>query len=348
MEKLRVIQWTTGKVGKLALRAILDDPRLQLVGVYAYSDAKAGADAGALCGRPPCGVRASRDVDALIATGAESVIYTPFMADLSHVLRLLEAGLDVISTNLFLNVGGIQGQVKEQLEAACRRGNSSLYITGINPGWINSMTTAMTAVCRQVESVSISESANCATYESAETWLAMGMSLPAATPAVIETARAWLMSFYDAVQRMAAALEFKLDDMEFFIEFATASQKVDLGWFCMEKGTNAALRAGWNGKVKGRTVVQSKISWYLTKHLNEGWEFDDDQYHVVIKGEPEVNTRMRFIPPKHWGNNDWDTMTALPAVNAAFNVKAARAGVLTLKDVGLPCAPAGIWLGKGS
>ena len=48
-KKLRVIQWTTGKVGKLSLRGILDDPRLELVGVYAYSADKAGSDAGALC-----------------------------------------------------------------------------------------------------------------------------------------------------------------------------------------------------------------------------------------------------------------------------------------------------------
>lgn len=345
MGKQRVIQWTTGKVGRLALRAILDDPRLELAGVYAYSADKSGVDAGKLCGRPNCGVAATQDVDALIACGADTVIYTPFMADLTHVVKLLESGLDVISTNLFLNVGGIQGAVNQQLEAACRRGDSSLYISGINPGWINSMTSALTAICRRVDSVSISESADCSVYESAETWLAMGMSLPEATPQVIETARSWLMSFYDAVQRMAIALDYELDDVEFFIEFATASRKIDLGWFCMEKGTNAAVRGGWNGKVKGRTVVQSRVAWYLTKHLNEGWEFDDDQYHVVIKGEPDVNTRIRFIAPEGWGNNDWDTMTAMPAVNAIFNVKAAPAGILTLKDVGLVCAPAGIWRG---
>jgi hypothetical protein len=56
VKKLRVIQWTTGKVGKLSLRAILDDPRLELAGVYAYSKDKAGVDAGKLCGRPDCGV----------------------------------------------------------------------------------------------------------------------------------------------------------------------------------------------------------------------------------------------------------------------------------------------------
>src|SRR6478735_4864374 len=165
MEKLRVVQWTTGKVGKLSMRGILDDPRLELVGVYAYSDEKAGVDAGPLCGRPDTGVLATTDIDALIALGADAV-------------RLLESGLDVISTNLFLNVGGIQGETKERLSAACERGDSSLYITGINPGWINTMVTAMTAICRDVQMVSIFESADVTVYESAETWQALGFSLP--------------------------------------------------------------------------------------------------------------------------------------------------------------------------
>ena len=343
MNTLRVIQWTTGKVGKLSLRAIMDDRRLELAGVYAWSEEKAGTDAGALCGRPECGITATNDIDALIALGADTVIYTPFMADVDQVEKLLASGLDVISTNLFLNVGGIQGATQATLEAACQRGNSSLYITGVNPGWVNSMVAALTAVCRDVECVSVAESANCSVYESAETWLAMGMSLSEVSPEVVETARAWLTSFYDAVQRMAHALAFKLDDVEFVIEFATASEAVDLGWFRIDKDTNAAVRAGWNGKVQGRTVVQSRVTWYLTKKLNEGWEFDDDHYHVVISGEPTVNARIRFIPPDHWGNHEWDTMTALPAVNAAFNVKSAPAGILTLTDVGLVTAPAGIW-----
>ena len=173
---LKVIQWTTGKVGTLALRAILDDPRLELVGVYAYSDSKSGVDAGQLCGRPECGVTATNDIDTLLGLGADTVIYTPFMADLEHVLKLLACGLDVISTNLLLNVGGVQGEVKQQLQAACEQGNSSLYITGINPGWVNSFTASITAVCRDVQSISVYESADVSTYESAETWQAMGMS----------------------------------------------------------------------------------------------------------------------------------------------------------------------------
>ena len=343
MNKLRVIQWTTGKVGKLSLRAILDDPRLELVGVYAHSADKAGRDAGELCGRPACGVKATQDVAELIGLGADSVLYTPFEADLDHAVGLLESGADLISTNLFLNVGGIQGDVRDRLEAACQRGESSLYITGISPGWINSIATALTAICRKVDFVSITESADCSVYESVETWTIMGMGLPEATPEVIESARNWLILFRDAVERIAVALDYELDDVEFFIDYATASERVDLGWFCMEKDTNAAVRAGWNGKVKGKTVVRMEIIWYLTKLLNEGWEIDDDQYHLVVEGEPNIDTRMRFTPPEHWGNHDWDTMTALPAVSAIFDIKAARPGILGLRDVGLPYAPAGVW-----
>lgn len=343
MDKLRVIQWTTGKVGKLSTRGILDDPRLDLVAVYAYSHEKAGVDAGALCGRPDTGVLATTDIDELIALDADTVLYTPFMADVDHVVRLLGSGLDVISTNLFLNVGGIQGETKERLAAACEKGRSSLYITGVNPGWINSMTAAMTAVCRDVQSVSVYESADVSVYESAETWQALGFGMPEPTPEVIEMAKLWLGTFYDSVQRMGVALQYALDDMEFHIEYAMASERVDLGWFAMEKDTIAAVRAGWNGKVGGETVLRSSVAWYLTDKLNGDWTFDDDHYHVVIEGEPKVDVRVRFIPPESWGNHEWDTMTAMPAVSAAFDVAAAPPGILTLQDVGLTCAPAGVW-----
>lgn len=344
MEKLRVIQWNTGKVGKHTMRAVLDDPRLELVGVFAHSSDKVGKDAGALCGRSATGVLATDDIDALLRLKADTVFYTPFNADLSHAIRLLENGTDLISTNLFLNVGGVQGDVKEQLEAACRRGNSSIYITGINPGWINAITAAMTAVCRDVESVSLVESADCSVYESVETWGFLGMGeTGSSTPELMERARSWLILFRDAVQRVGDALDYEFDDIEFFCEYATAAEKVDLGWFCMEKGTNAALRGGWNGKVGGKTVVKLTVVWYLTKKLAEGWDIDEDQYHLVIKGDPNVDTRIRFTPPAHWVNHDWDIMTALPAVSAIFDIKHARPGVLGLRDVGLPHAPAGVW-----
>jgi len=119
MSRLRVIQWTTGKVGKMALRGIFNDPRLELVGVYAHSADKAGLDAGAICGRANCGVLATNAVKELLALKADSVVYKPYKADLSHLVRLLESGADVFSTSLLNDIGGVGGETGRALAAAC-------------------------------------------------------------------------------------------------------------------------------------------------------------------------------------------------------------------------------------
>ena len=47
-QPIRVVQWTTGKVAREAIKAILDRPELELVGLYAFSADKVGRDVGEL------------------------------------------------------------------------------------------------------------------------------------------------------------------------------------------------------------------------------------------------------------------------------------------------------------
>lgn len=347
MKRLRVIQWTTGKVGKYALRAILDDPRLELVGVFAYSSDKAGRDAGELCDRPNCGILATSDIDALLALKADVVVHTGLHPDVSELTQLLQSGTDVITTALFGREGALEGAIQQQLEAACARGGSSLYITGVNPGWVNSVVVALTAVCRRVDRVSIFESADCSNYASLETWLAHGISQPKSTPAMIENTRKSLLPFGDTIRRMADALHIELDELKFHAEHATAKHALDLGWLRIEKDTIAAVRATWSGVAYGRTVIESNITWFMTKDLNADWQISDeenhDHYHIRIDGDPGVETRVRFIPPASWVPTDWSILTALPAVSCVPAVHAARPGLLTLRDIGLPHAPVGVW-----
>jgi hypothetical protein len=63
----RVVQWTTGNVGRRALRAIVAHPELDLVGCYAWSPEKVGRDAGELAGIDALGVSATDDIEALLA-----------------------------------------------------------------------------------------------------------------------------------------------------------------------------------------------------------------------------------------------------------------------------------------
>ena len=52
-DRLRVVQWATGYVGMHTLKKLIQNPNLELVGLYVFSESKEGKDAGELCGLPP-------------------------------------------------------------------------------------------------------------------------------------------------------------------------------------------------------------------------------------------------------------------------------------------------------
>src|SRR3954463_7928256 len=73
----RGIQYSTGNVGRHALRMLIERPDLELVGVHAASPDKVGRDAAELCGlEDPSGVVATDNVDALLGLNADCVVYT--------------------------------------------------------------------------------------------------------------------------------------------------------------------------------------------------------------------------------------------------------------------------------
>lgn len=103
----RIVQWTTGNVGQRSVRAVVAHPDLELVGCYAWSPDKVGRDVGELCGIDPVGVMATDDVDALLALQPDCVVYNPMWQDVDELVRILEAGVNVVSTAAFINGRGL-------------------------------------------------------------------------------------------------------------------------------------------------------------------------------------------------------------------------------------------------
>jgi hypothetical protein len=81
----------------------------------------------------------------------------------------------------------------------------------------------------------------------------------------------------------------------------------------------------------------------MTRDIDQDWSIDDNNYLVDVTGEPDIELRVRVKTPSHWSNLEHAICTALPAVNAVFQIKAAAPGILGLQGGGLPCAPAGVW-----
>ena len=99
---LRVLQWTTGNVGRRSVLAVLANPELELVGCYAWSPDKVGRDVGELCGTTPAGVVATNDLDALLALRPDCVVYNPKWPNISDLVQILESGANVVTTAAFI------------------------------------------------------------------------------------------------------------------------------------------------------------------------------------------------------------------------------------------------------
>jgi len=135
---LRVVQWTTGNVGRRSVIAIAQNRELELVGCYAWSPEKVGRDVGELCGIEPLGVKATHDVDALLALRPDCVVYNPMWPSIDELVRILEAGVNVSPRRRSSTAGGsgrIASGSSTRASGAARRCSARVSIPGSPSCW---------------------------------------------------------------------------------------------------------------------------------------------------------------------------------------------------------------------
>src|SRR5579864_1509115 len=166
----RVVQWATGNIGTRSLRAVIEHPDFELVGVYVYAEAKAGRDAGDLCGVGRTGVVATRDIEVILALKPDCVLHMADRADVDVLCRLLESGINVVSTRgEFHRPAGLDPALRQQIDAACQRGGATLHSTGSSPGFITeALPLVLTSLLRRLDRLTIDESADLSSRNSPE------------------------------------------------------------------------------------------------------------------------------------------------------------------------------------
>jgi hypothetical protein len=339
---LRIVVWTTGIVGRSAVHAVLQHPNMDLVGCYAWSEDKVGRDVGELSGLEPIGLTATDDIEALIALRPDCVLYMPLHWEVDHMVRLLEAGINVISTANFITGRSYGDEDMRRLDEAARRGGVSLFGTGINPGFANVLGLISTAVCRRVDRVFVLESVDCTPYASPQTWYETGFAVPPDTPGLADKAKNRTLVFVDAVEMMANALDVTLDEITYTPEFGVATDDLDLGYMQIAKGDVCGLKGTWAGKVGGKVVIELGLVWRLGYSMTPDWPTEEG-YVIEVDGEPSV--RAKFVV-KYSGNAiDFGMPTANPAVNAIVDVVAAAPGLVTADQ--LPLAVASGFVNEG-
>jgi len=334
MKKYRVVQWSVGNVGKRSLRAIIEHPQMQLVGVYTHSAEKKSKDAAELCGLDyKTGVISTDNIEAIIALKPDCVCYNTLKPSIEELERLLESGINVVGTAAYITAGRLAPDSTQRLEAACQKGQSSLYGSGINPGTSNILALVGSGLCDRIHSVTITESVDVTDYASRETWEALGWGKPIDSQGQIEATEERTRELREAMEMTAEGLGIEIDDVKFDFEFAVTQEEIVLPYMTLPAGTVAGQRATYHGMVKGRSVVRQHIVYRMRGNLVPEFPLVHG-YLAEIEGEPSISIQTTLPKPKISGVNRERTAmdsgmvaTAMPAVNAIPHVCAAAPGI---------------------
>jgi hypothetical protein len=341
--RYRVIQWATGGVGRAAIQGIVNHPELELVGCWVHGRAKDGRDAGELAGLAPLGVRATRDVDALVALDADCVLYSPILADAAVVERLLRAGRNVVTPLGWFFPWRTQDFAA--LEAACHVGNATLHGTGIHPGGITERFPLMlSALSGSVTHVRAEEFSDIRTYDAPG--VIADIMLFGKTPA--EAAESPMVSFlasgfFQSIDMVAAALGVALDDRKATRhEIAVATRPIDSPIGPIPPGRVAAQRFTWEATVGGAPFMTVRTNWFMgQEHLDPPWTFgpEGERFEVDVQGDPPVKASFRGLHPasidEGLRRNRGIVATAMHCVNAIPYVCRAAPGIRTYLDLPL-------------
>lgn len=346
---LRVVEWSTGTVGRLAIAGIVARPELELVGVWVSSEAKEGRDAGELAGLEPLGIAATNDRDALLALKPDCIVHTamaddrPFEA-FEDLLSFLEAGVNVVSSGpVFLQYpeGILSAEQVAQIQEAGERGGASLHVNGIDPGFANDLLPlVMTSLSHRIDEVRVFEIADYSTYyQPVVNNEIFGFGKPLDDLPMLFQPGILTLAWGSVVRIIAAGLDLTLDEqLVETVEFAAYDEDLETVSGEIPAGTRAGVRFSVAGTVNGTPRV---VLEHVTRNhpgMAPDWPKPlegDGIYRVEIKGEPYM--KLDFLHHgEHGDHNDSGMMvTAMRLVNSVEAVCNAKPGLVTAIDLPL-------------
>jgi hypothetical protein len=302
----RVIQWATGSIGRTCLRAVLDSPDCDLVGLYVYSDRKLGRDAGSIARRGETGVVATNDIDEILALDADVVIHTarlrlPYEAHDSDICRLLRSGKNVITTAGH-HYPAAHGDARASMfSQACQAGGTSLLGVGISPGFVGErLALTLASASLDLDTITIDEVFDASGMLSPDfVFTVMGMGtdpdsvLTGPLPDLYRTLYSETLCFMaDNLGLTGYALE-----SDHHVEPAPKDLEVRAG--LISQGTVVATEWRWHVLVDGRRRLSLAIIWTMDPSLPRYAGRPHWQLHLT--GKPELSVSVDLPDPTEPG-----------------------------------------------
>jgi 2,4-diaminopentanoate dehydrogenase len=349
---IRVAHVGTGNVGGLALAELITNPQFELTGVCVSTPEKVGRDAGELCGAgldagTVTGIAAVADLDAILATRPECVVYcamgdTRLPDAMADVMRILAAGVNVVGSapGLLQHPWGVMpDKYIARVEDVARQGNSSIFITGVDPGFINDLIPfALAGTCQRIEQVRCMEIADYASYDGSEVMHYMGFGRPLDEVPMLLQPGVLSIAWGTAIRQLAAGLGIQVDTITESYQREPALEDFDIAVGRVAKGTLAALQFEIRGMADGHPAIVIEHITRLRPDLRPDWAqpaSGGGSYRVEITGEPSY--AVDIVPSSRKGDHNHAAIVGAAGriVNAIPAVIAAPPGIRTTLDLPL-------------
>ncbi|MBE1534482.1 NAD(P)H-dependent amine dehydrogenase family protein [Actinomadura algeriensis] len=329
----RVVQWATGALGRSVIRGVLDRPDMELAGVWVHTLAKEGADAGTIAGRPPTGVRATRDRADILALDADCVVYAPgrpVLDDVETVCALLASGKNVVCTNGLVYPEAHGPRLVEELERACKQGGTSVHGTGFNGGFMaDVLPLVLSRLARRITHVYSRECSDLARHPS---WgmVHHALGLGRDEDAFLRTlrpARTSMRNMYsECLHLVAAGLGVDLDEIDVDVDHRLAGTDLEISAGRIPRGTVAAVRWTFSGLTGARPAITAEVVYKADAARVPDW--GEPGHSVRVDGRPSL----ALTTGDDWVSDDVSAAAA-HALNSIPAVCAAAPGVRTYLDL---------------
>jgi len=322
--KIRVVQYGLGPIGRGIAQLVMEKEALALVGAIDIDPNLQGKDLGEVLGRGALGVRVFGDARATLAQARPDLVLHATVSSLEkaapQLREAMESGADVISTCEELAYPFYHHpQLSDELDRLARQHEVTILGTGVNPGFVmDKLVVTLMAACRRVERVRVRREVDAALRrEPLQRKVGAGLRREQ-FDALVAEGKIRHVGLPESAAMIARTLGLEHVEITETIDAVIADQDITTPFLTVKKGDVAGVEQVARVKVDGQEKITLELRMYA------GARAPADEIH--IQGDPEIHMT---IPGGIFG----DSATAAVVVNAIPAVLAARPGLITMIDL---------------
>lgn len=331
MEKISVIIYGCGVMGRKIAEALDEKVSMDVVGAVDIDPQLAGKDLGELFDSPKkTGIAIESDADRLFSQiRAQAVVLTTtsYLKDVFPQIRqCLNAGLNVISTCEELSYPWRrEPDLSQKIDNLAKEKGMTVTGTGINPGFLmDTLPLVLTAPCLKVDSIRVTRMMDSSKRRIPfQKKIGTGLTQQEFQQKIQNKDITGHVGLLESVYMIAAGLGWEtIEAMELPPEPVIDEEEIQTGLGTVQPGDVIGLTSVAFGKKDGKEVITLEFS------ANAG--VDEEYDEIVIEGKPRIHQKII-------GGVHGDIGTVAVTINTIPRVVEDAPGLKLMKD--LPPAP---------